>query len=74
MKKTEGAWIPNAVGAVGGLVGYGFSCGIANNCSPYGAVFAMGVGAINPISGVWRFNAAVGTGIIDGVGSAYKLW
>lgn len=74
MTKTEGALVPNVAGAVGGLVGYGFSCGISGSCTPYGAAFAAGVGAINPIYGVWGFNSAVGVGIAEGVGSAYKLW
>ncbi len=74
MKDTQGAWVPQAVGAIGGLTGYGFSCGIAGNCTWAGAGLAGVSGALNPISGIWGFNTAIGTGIVQGVGSRYGLW
>lgn len=74
MKETEGAWVPQTVGAIGGMTGYGFSCSYTRSCTAAGFGFAAFSGAISPIRGIWGFNTAIGLGVLQGTGGYYKLW
>jgi len=85
MKETEGAFGP-AGAVVGGLWGgaqYLSSCSITGTCSwggfGYNVATSAGLGAIGGGfvtlgRAAWGFNASIGAGIGNGVGTTYGWW
>lgn len=78
MKETQGAVLPNLIGAGLGMVGYGTACLIQGNCTGAGFGYAAATGALSPVSGamatIWGFNGAVAIGTGWGVGSSVGWW